>query len=77
MITSKTNKIIKLVKSLEKKKYQDKYGLYVLEGIKFVKDAVINKNHIIKYIITTEEYTEDYDDALEVDNEIFKYISST
>lgn len=76
MITSKTNKIIKLIKSLEKKKYRDKYSLFILEGTKFIND-IIDKNIPIKYLLATSEYVNDYKDSLEVDEEIFKYISQT
>lgn len=76
MITSKTNKIVKLVKSLEKKKYRDINNMFILEGKKFVNDA-ISKKHNIRYIITTPKYKTDYKDSIEVSEEIFEYISTT
>lgn len=76
MITSKTNKLIKLIKSLEKKKYRDKNNMYILEGRKFVLDA-INGGGNIKYIIATPDYVKDYKDAIEVSEEVFDYISTT
>jgi len=77
MIESKTNKIVKEIKSLEKKKYRDKYNLFLIEGVKFVNDVIQNKKAEIKYIVTTSEYINEYKDAIEVSDEIFKYISST
>ncbi len=41
-IESKDNKLIKLVKSLNQKKYREKEGLFYIEGYKFVKEAVLS-----------------------------------
>ena len=39
MITSRTNKTVKLIASLRHKKYRDETGLYVAEGFKMVAEA--------------------------------------
>ena len=39
-ITSADNNLIKIAASLKEKKYRQKYGLYVIEGWRAVKDAV-------------------------------------
>jgi len=38
IITSSQNQIVQLVKKLEKKKYRQNLGLFIVEGIKFVKE---------------------------------------
>ena len=40
IITSRSNPLIKRAKSLKQKKYRDELGLFVLEGEKFVADAL-------------------------------------
>lgn len=57
MITSKQNAYIKTVKSLKDKKYRDEYGLYVIEGVKMVKEAILSGVQIQK-ILATEKGSE-------------------
>lgn len=76
MITSKTNKTVKLIKSLDNKKYRDKNNLFILEGKKFVDDA-LKGDFEIKYIVTREKYSGEYKNALVVSDDIFDYISTT
>lgn len=64
MITSKQNAYIKTVKSLKDKKYRDEYGLYVVEGVKMVKEAVLSGVQIQK-ILATEKGSEQLFNALE------------
>lgn len=40
MITSKQNSLIKQIRSLSDKKFRDKLGLYLIEGVKLVKEAI-------------------------------------
>ena len=53
--TSKQNPIIKEIASLKDKKYRQKLGLYVAEGVKLVNEA-IKYNVNIEKIVVTEEY---------------------
>lgn len=53
MITSRQNDRIKEVKSLFQKKYRDQKGLYIVEGVKMVAEA-IDKGLSIKSIFATE-----------------------
>lgn len=53
LITSENNSLIKEVKHLKNKKYRNKKGLYFIEGVFFVKEAL--KEHAdIKYILISE-----------------------
>ena len=53
--TSKQNPIIKEIASLKDKKYRQKLGLYVAEGVKLVNEA-IKYGVDIEKIVVTEEY---------------------
>ena len=54
MISSTKNTLIKEIRSLKDKKFRDKLGVFVLEGIKPVKEA-IDLNLSIREIIVTEK----------------------
>ena len=54
MIVSKTNDYIKHIKSLSEKKYRDEYHEFIIEGIKLVNEAIIEKANIKKIIICEE-----------------------
>ncbi len=56
LVTSPNNPTVKLMKSLHKKKYRDEEGLYFVEGIKMVREAIIGG-----YSIHTVIYSKDYD----------------
>jgi len=56
-ISSKDNKLFKQYKNLLNKKYRDKYDKYIIEGIRFTKDA-IDKNKDIETIILSESKKE-------------------
>ena len=43
VITSKDNEIVKNIKKLKDKKYRDEAGLYVIEGIKIIEEAIEEK----------------------------------
>lgn len=51
-IQSSHNNIIKGIKALHLKKNRDSEGLYFVEGIRFVKDAIDNGQDIVKVIIS-------------------------
>lgn len=54
VITSKDNDIIKNVKKLNEKKHRDETGLYIIEGIKIITEA-IEENVDIEEIIICQE----------------------
>ena len=51
IISSKDNEFIKHIKKLKEKKYRDEYGEYIIEGIKLVKEAILEKQNIKQVII--------------------------
>ena len=88
IITSKDNPIIKLYQRLSSsKKERLQYGLFVLEGLRLVEDAV-KEDAAIEHILVTEGCTGRYSDTLSqadlrntkvivISNELGKRISST
>ena len=78
VITSTKNDTYKLVKSLLTKKGRDSLGLYTVEGIKSVSDA-IKSNAKIKFLVKAESFDEIKFDGeiVSVKNEIFEGLSDT
>lgn len=78
MITSKHNATIKEIRSLADKKFRDVLGLYTIEGVKLIKDA-ISLNMPITSIVGTEKglamLGETKFQTLVVSEEIYKYLS--
>ena len=72
IITSKDNEIVKSIKKLKDKKYRDEAGLYVIEGIKIIEEAIEEKAHI-KRIVICEECLEAGDIEQKLLYEIAKY----
>lgn len=54
VITSKDNETIKNIKKLKDKKFRDEAGIYVIEGIKMIKEAIEEKASIKKIVICEE-----------------------
>ncbi len=50
-ISSKDNDFIKHVKKLKEKKYRDESGEFIVEGIKMVREAIIEKADIKQFIL--------------------------
>lgn len=76
--SSKQNTAIKEIASLKDKKYRNKLGLYVAEGIKMVNEA-IKYGVKVKIVVATSEALEyitkgDYK-LMEVTKEVFSYVS--
>lgn len=57
VISSKDNEIVKNVRKLKEKKYRDLENVYVIEGIKLVKEAIA-ENAKIKQVIICEDFTD-------------------
>ncbi len=80
-ISSKQNNLIKKTSSLYKKKYRDKEGLFVVEGLRSVSLVCENKLNEIEYVLVTEEYvskfeyTLDYEKLFVCTEEVFKSIA--
>lgn len=74
IITSKSNPLIKTVASLSEKKYRKQYGLYLVEGIKPVREC-ISAGCEIDRIICTEQTASFFSSATVVSESVFKSIS--
>ena len=57
VITSKDNKYIKLVRSLDKKKYRTKEGLFVAEGARNCFEAVVSEADVPCILVKQSKYT--------------------
>ena len=86
VISSKDNEIVKNVRKLREKKYRDLENAYIVEGIKMVKEAILEKASIRQIIICDDCEKSDsipkdlmYEiakyDCLYVTSKVFKYIS--
>ena len=71
MIESVNNKFVKDVIKLKTKKYQDKEGLFLVEGKHLVEEA--RKNGYLKTVISTKE--ENFDNTVLVSENVLKKIS--
>ncbi len=52
MITSKNNELVKESASLKEKKYRDEKGMYLVEGYKMVREALLAKKKVVRLIGT-------------------------
>jgi len=62
IINSVKNEHIKFLNKLKQKKYRDEFGLYLIEGIKIINEAVENNEEIV-YLIYQKDFKADYIDA--------------
>lgn len=79
MIISKTNDYIKHIKALSEKKYRDEYHEFVIEGIKLINEAIIEKANIKKILICEEllKGKIEFENIEYVSETVFRYISET
>ena len=86
IISSKDNELVKNIKKLKDKKYRDLENVYIVEGIKMVKEAILENSSIKQIIICDDCEKSDliskemmYEiakyDCIYVTNKIFKYIT--
>jgi TrmH family RNA methyltransferase len=86
VITSKDNEIIKNIKKLKEKKYRDLTNQYIVEGIKLVKEAIVENAKINKIVVCEDCENEGsiekslmYEiakyDCVYVSKKIFEYIT--
>lgn len=64
-ITSRDNKILKMVRSLLRKKGRGQTGLYFAEGKRLVDEAIRYIPHSIRHIIVSEEYVSENTEYLD------------
>ncbi len=72
-ITSRDNKILKMVRSLRRKKGRTESGLYFAEGARLVDEALVSVPESIRYIIASENFCEknsDYINSLDREDKI-------
>lgn len=78
MIISKQNSLIKLIRSLKDKKNRDREGVFIVEGVKPIKEG-INKGVKIREIVCTEKALSHFSHCQQkievVSDDVFKYIS--
>ena len=75
VITSKSNPLIKTVSSLSDKKFRKQLNLYLVEGLKPVKECIAAGCEVEKIICTPEHETA-FSDAVIVSESVFKSVSS-
>lgn len=84
-ITSPNNKHIKHIKSLQRKKYRDKHGEFIIEGLRIIEHALENNAKIsaIYYSDEIHDYeilkkiTDRNINIYKIDRQVFKDISTT
>ena len=81
LITSKDNKIYKLINSLKKAKYRKKNSMFVLEGKRLVYEAIERCASIV-YILINEDFDDEYIsdksyDIVRIENNLFKSLQDT
>ncbi len=78
MITSRTNQTIKYIRSLKDKKNRDEAGVYIVEGVKMVKEA-LKFNVGVQLIVLTPKTDQAFEncacETLLVSEDVFKCIS--
>ena len=72
VITSKENESIKKIRKLKEKKYRDKNGKYIIEGIKLVREAIL-ENARIDTVVVCDDCVKKGDIAKEDLYQIAKY----
>ncbi|MDE5722485.1 MAG: RNA methyltransferase [Clostridia bacterium] len=75
VITSKSNPIIKTAASLSDKKFRKQLNLYLVEGVKSVKEC-ISAGCEIERIICTDRFENEFSGATIVSESVFKSIST-
>lgn len=71
-ITSKDNENIKHIRKLKDKKYRDEFNEYIVEGIKLIREAII-ENANIKTIVVCDDATDSQEISQELLYDIAKY----
>ena len=75
ILTSKSNPVIKTVKSLADKKFRQSLNLFIVEGVKSVEECLLAGCKIDK-IICTEKWQDRFENPVVVSDEVFKTVST-
>lgn len=51
VITSKDNETVKKIRKLKEKKYRDQNGKYIIEGVKLIREAIVEKADIETIVV--------------------------
>lgn len=76
--SSKQNPKIKEIASLKEKKYRQKLGLYLVEGIKSVAEAIRMQKDVVKIVVAEDKLGNFVDfkgEIITVTNDVFNYLS--
>lgn len=79
VITSKSNDVFKFIKKLSSKSSREKYGKYILEGVRLIRDA-IKCGANIEYVVISSEYNGEMFDDIPIyifDKKLFNEIKDT
>lgn len=74
VITSKSNPFIKKIASLSEKKFRREHGLYVVEGLKPVKEALAAGCEV-QSVVCAESFQAPFENSVTVSDAVFKSIS--
>lgn len=74
-IESKNNNLFKEIKKLKEKKYRNQNKQFLIEGLRFVEEAIKN-NAKIEKILYTESFKEKHGDKLSLDSDIEQIVLS-
>lgn len=74
VITSKQNPLIKKFAALSDKKFRKEQGLFLIEGVKPIKEYLL-AGGVAESILITQENVREFNQATVVSNEVFKSIS--
>ena len=76
--SSKQNPLIKEINALKDKKYRNKFGLYIAEGVKMVNEAVSLGVEVVTVVATTSVINQIKSGSyklMEVTDDVFSYLS--
>lgn len=77
IITSRANKTAKLITSLSHKKYRDETGLFVVEGKRWVDDALAYAPASVRTVIASPSCAEEYPGAVVFSDELLSSVCET
>ena len=73
MITNLSKNTIKLIKSLRRKKFRQKYNKFIVEGDKMLKEILLQENFKIDKLFAVESWLKTNESLLQLStNQIFK-----
>lgn len=73
-IESKDNNLFKNIKKLKERRFRDKEGLFILEGLRLIEEAIKAKMEI-DHIIISKDYEEKFEGFLQKNNDLDRKIS--